>query len=253
MNKKAKNSGSRTGERKFRLLLDYWIKHNREHASELEQWRARLTAEGWESAARELNKAIKSAGDIDHYLEAALNKISDRKEKKVKFSPTSTEENNLDLKLRKIGTIHTPYHFFAPYQPRESGEGEFIIEVDSAYRDGLYKLEEFSYIYVLYYLHQQRGALSLKVIPPWTDQEVGLFASRSPYRPNPLGLSVVKLLRQRSNRLFTSDLDIFDGTPLLDLKPYLQELDSKADADYGWLSGSESREHLLLHIRGIPH
>ena len=106
---------------------------------------------------------------------------------------------------------------------------------------------------MLYYLHQQRGALSLKVIPPWTDQEVGLFASRSPYRPNPLGLSVVKLLRQRSNRLFTSDLDIFDGTPLLDLKPYLQELDSKADADYGWLSGSESREHLLLHIRGIPH
>jgi len=64
---------------------------------------------------------------------------------------------------------------------------------------------------------------------------------------------VVRLQRRQGNNLFVSGLDVFDGTPLLDLKPYLQELDSKADADYGWLNGSEDRDHLLLHIKGIPH
>ena len=248
-----KKDDPRTREKKFRLLLDYWIKHNREHASELEQWSARLEAEGWDASARELGKAVESAARMDRRLEAALKKLGDRAGKESKTQVPGAKFAAADLKLRKIGIIHTPYRFFAPYQPRENSEGEFIIEVDPSYREGLDKLDKFRYIYVLYYLHQKRGAVSLKVLPPWTDQEVGLFASRSPYRPNPIGLSVVRLLRRHSNRLFTSDLDIFDGTPLLDLKPYLQELDAKADADYGWLSGSENRDHLLLHIRGIPH
>ena len=136
---------------------------------------------------------------------------------------------------------------------RENDEGEFIIEVEPAYEAGLNRLEEFSYIYVLYYLHRRSGKISLETRPPWTDQVVGLFASRSPHRPNPIGLSVVRLQRRQGNNLFVSGLDVFDGTPLLDLKPYLQELDSKADADYGWLNGSEDRDHLLLHIKGIPH
>jgi len=74
----------------------------------------------------------------------------------------------------------------------------------------------------------------------------------------PIGLILsasawLRLLKRQENKLFTSGLDVFDGTPLLDLKPYFQELDAKADADYGWLNGSESRDHLLLHIKGIPH
>jgi len=136
---------------------------------------------------------------------------------------------------------------------RENDEGEFIIEVEPAYEAGLNRLEEFRYVYVLYYLHQRRGPISLKVKSPWSEEEVGLFASRSSHRPNPIGLSVVKIIKRQENKLFTSGLDVFDGTSLLDLKPYLQELDAKADADYGWLNGSESRDHLLLHIKGIPH
>ena len=253
MNKKAQKKSEETGEKRFRLLLDYWIKHSREHASELEQWLKQLEAEGWEASAQELQEAITLAAGMDRHLEGALNKLSDRKKGKIKSSPPAGKNIPSNFNLKKIGTIHTPYRFFAPYQPRENDEGEFIIEVEPAYEAGLKRLEEFRYIYVLYYLHQRRGPVSLKVQSPWSNEEVGLFASRSSHRPNPLGLSVVKLIKRRKNKLFTSGLDVFDGTPLLDLKPYLQELDAKADADYGWLTGEEGRNHLLLHIKGIPH
>jgi len=253
VNKKTQKKSEETGEKRFRLLLDYWIKHNREHASELEQWLKQLEAEGWEASAQELQEAIKLAAGMDRHLEGALNKLSDRKKGKIKAHPPVVKEIAPVFKLRKIGTIHTPYKNFAPYQPRENDEGEFIIEVDPLYQEGLYKLEEFRYIYVLYYLHHRRGPISLKIQSPWSDQEVGLFASRSSHRPNPLGLSVIKLNKRRENKLFTSGLDVFDDTPLLDLKPYLQELDAKADADYGWLTGEEGRDHLLLHIKGVPH
>ena len=253
MNKKAESQIEERGEKKFRILLNYWIRHNREHASELEQWLTQLEAEGWEASARELQEAITLAAGMDRHLEAALKKLSNRK----KGGPTSpspaVKESPSDFNLKKIGTIHTPYKNFAPYQPRENDEGEFIIEVEPAYEAGLDRLEEFRYVYVLYYLHQHRGPISLKVQSPWSDEEVGLFASRSSHRPNPLGLSVVKLNKRVGNKLFTSGLDVFDGSPLLDLKPYLQELDAKVDADYGWLTGKEGRNHLLLHIRGIPH
>jgi len=253
VNKKAQKKSEETGKKRFRLLLDYWIKHNQEHASELEKWLQQLEAEGWEASAQELQEAIKLAAGMNRHIEGALNKLSDRKEGKRTSSPPAVKEIPSNFNLKKIGTIHTPYKNFAPYQPRENDEGEFIIEVEPAYEAGLNRLEEFSYIYVLYYLHRRSGKISLKARPPWTDQVVGLFASRSPHRPNPIGLSVVRLEKRQGNNLFVSGLDAFDGTPLLDLKPYLQELDSKADADYGWLNGSEDRDHLLLHIKGIPH
>ena len=96
--------------------------------------------------------------------------------------------------------------------------------------------------------------LSMLVIPPWSDgKEIGLFASRSPVRPNPIGVSIVKLLKINKNEIFTSGLDVFDGTPLLDIKPYVKDLDSKEDANYGWIEDMKDKEHLILHIKGIPH
>ena len=93
------------------------------------------------------------------------------------------------------------------------------------------------------------------VNPPWSQgTTVGLFASRSPRRPNPIGISVVRVKKIVDNEIFTSGLDVFDGTPVLDIKPYLKDLDSKADADYGWIADSGSdMDHLLLHIKGVPH
>jgi tRNA-Thr(GGU) m(6)t(6)A37 methyltransferase TsaA len=157
-----------------------------------------------------------------------------------------------------LGIIHSPWlpDTGAPYQPVETkaASREFYIEVFPQYEPALEGLEAFKYIYLLYHLDRSGESFQLIVSPPWTDGfEVGLFASRSPERPNPIGLSIVRLIERQDNLLFTSGLDVFDGTPLLDIKPYIQELDSRQDANYGWLEQLPDKEHLLLHIKGIPH
>ena len=155
------------------------------------------------------------------------------------------------LSFKQIGVIRTPYKDSAPYQPVEDDEGDFRIVVDPEYAEGLYKLEKFKYIYVIYYIHKVRREVSMIVTPPWAHgTEVGVFASRSPVRPNPIGLSIVKVKKVSGNEVHCTGLDAFDGTPLLDIKPYVKDLDSKPDANYGWI---EDSEHLLLHIKGIPH
>ncbi|MHA1734613.1 MAG: tRNA (N6-threonylcarbamoyladenosine(37)-N6)-methyltransferase TrmO [Promethearchaeota archaeon] len=160
----------------------------------------------------------------------------------------------MEINFKQIGTIHTPYVDRAPYQPVNADEGEFYVEVFPEYREGLAYLGAFRYAYILYYVHELDRPVSMRVSPPWAHGiEVGLFASRSPLRPNPIGLSVVRVKGIHGTRVTTSGLDAFDGTPLLDLKPYIKDLDSKEDADYGWLSPDGDEEHLALHIRGIPH
>jgi len=159
------------------------------------------------------------------------------------------------LEFKKIGVIKTPYINNAPYQPVDEDKGDFRIVLEQRYTDGLFKLGSFRYIYVIYYIDRLQRKTSMTVIPPWgNDEKVGLFASRSPLRPNPIGLSVVRIKKILGNEIFTSGLDVFDNTPLLDIKPYVRDLDSKLDADYGWIDTlKDDREHLLLHIKGIPH
>jgi len=155
--------------------------------------------------------------------------------------------------FRSIGVIRTPYVGWAPYQPVEE-EGDFRLVLEPRYAEGLHKLESFRYIYVLYYIDRVQKPLELIVAPPWAGGiRVGVFASRSPVRPNPIGLSVVRIRRIEDNVVYTSGLDVFDGTPLLDIKPYIQELDAKPDANYGWVEDLPDRDHLILHIKGIPH
>ncbi len=160
----------------------------------------------------------------------------------------------MKIEFNKIGVIHTPYVSSAPNQPIENAEGEFKVVLDSSYAKGLYKLNQFKYIYLIYYIHALDKTPRLLVKPPWAGGvEVGVFASRSPLRPNPIGLSIVKIKRIENNTIYTSGLDVFDGTPLLDIKPYIKDLDSKEDANYGWIEELEGKDHLLLHIKGIPH
>jgi len=149
-----------------------------------------------------------------------------------------------------IGVIHTPWspQDGAPYQPVEVGDAsrEFRVEVFPQYESALEGLEAFRFIYLLYHLNCAEDSFQLIVSPPWTDGlEVGLFASRSPARPNPIGLSIVRLLERQDNLLYTSGLDVFDGTPLLDIKPYIQELDAKSNSNFGWLE-AVSYTHLTL-------
>jgi tRNA-Thr(GGU) m(6)t(6)A37 methyltransferase TsaA len=160
----------------------------------------------------------------------------------------------MSFELKQIGVIRTPYTDNAPYQPVEKDEGDFRIVVEPQYADGLCKLATFHYIYVIYYLHRIKQEPSMIVSPPWAGGlEVGVFASRSPVRPNCIGLSIVRIKDIINNEILTSGLDVFDGTPLLDIKPYIKDLDVKVDANYGWIEEIDDREHLLLHIKGIPH
>ena len=155
--------------------------------------------------------------------------------------------------ITAIGTIRTPYQDGAPYQPVDT-EGAFYLELDDPYVAGLRDLDRFRYIYVIAYANRVQRRADMTVAPPWArGKTVGVFASRSPVRPNPIVLSIVRLDRVEGNRVYTSGLDLFDGTPLLDIKPYVQDLDNKPDANHGWLDDIEDKDHLTLHIRGIPH
>jgi len=164
------------------------------------------------------------------------------------------------MDYQPIGAIHTPYTELsgAPYQPVETdeqGQRRFYVELDEQYVEGLYRLDSFNYLYLLYHIDRLKKPCTLQIKPSWTGDRttVGLFASRSPVRPNPIGLSVVRLYTIEGNRLYISGLDVFDGTPLLDIKPYIRDLDTKNDANYGWVDELPDRDHLMLHIKGIPH
>jgi tRNA-Thr(GGU) m(6)t(6)A37 methyltransferase TsaA len=137
----------------------------------------------------------------------------------------------------------------------DHGQGDFRVVLNPEYKPGLLKLNSFRYMYVLYHIHRVRRKTSMVVTPPWTaGAKIGLFASRSPLRPNPIGLSIVRIKEIIDNEIVTSGIDAFDRTPVLDIKPYVKDLDSKPDANYGWLNGlGGDEEHLLLHIRGVPH
>lgn len=156
--------------------------------------------------------------------------------------------------FRQIGTLYTPYEEKAPYQPVELKGKEFFAELDEKYTQGLQDIEKFNYIYLLFLADRITRRPEMLISPPWADgKQVGLFSSRSPVRPNPIGLSIVKVLEIRKNRIYTSGLDVFNRTPLLDIKPYIKDLDDKNDANHGWIEDLEDREHLSLHVKGIPH
>jgi len=143
------------------------------------------------------------------------------------------ERHNLDLK--PIGTIHSPYKSReeAPYQG--CGREEICaVEVFPEFEEGLKDIEGFSHLILIYWLHQSRG-YSLNVRTPWDVVPHGLFTTRSPNRPCPLGLCVVGLVAREGNILKVKGLDALDGTPLLDIKPYIPSLDAKTDAKAGWL------------------
>ena len=156
--------------------------------------------------------------------------------------------------LNRIGVIRTPYKNKAPYQPVADKKETFRIVLHEKYTKGLQELISFKYIYVIYYLDKVQRSNRLTLSPPWANnKEIGVFASRSPDRPNPIGLSVVELLKIEENILYISGIDAFDHTPLLDIKPYVNQLDTKPDANYGWVHKMDEDEHLALHIKGLPH
>jgi len=161
------------------------------------------------------------------------------------------------IELDPIGTVHTPYSDWAPHHPpeRQAPRGRFTIVLEEAYaQHWMEGLESFEYVYVITYLNAPQQPPSPRVRPPWAKgREVGLYASRSPNRPCPLGLTIVRLLEVEGAILHTAPLDLLDGTPVLDIKPYIASLDAKGDANDGWIEEMEGHEHVLQHLRGVEH
>ena len=138
--------------------------------------------------------------------------------------------------MNPIGIIHTPFRQLEgmPIQPAGAAGVKGTVEVFEKFRAGLKDLDGFSHIILLYIFHRSQG-FKLEVIPYMDTQPRGLFATRAPKRPNPIGLSTVQLDRIENGNLHVRNADILDGTPLLDIKPYVPEFDNYARVRTGWL------------------
>ena len=136
-----------------------------------------------------------------------------------------------------IGVIRSPHKGIEgmPIQPTAAKGIRGTAEVKKKYSAGLKDLNGFEYIILIYYFHKSKG-YSLEVKPFLDDSLRGVFATRAPKRPNAIGMSIVRLLKVEGNRLHIEDVDILDGTPLLDIKPYVPDFDVRTTKAIGWLS-----------------
>ncbi len=140
------------------------------------------------------------------------------------------------IQLTPIGIIHTPFKSLEgmPIQPPGAKGISGWIELKEEFAAGIKDLDGFSYIYLIYYFHCSTG-YSLVVKPYLDDSTHGLFATRAPKRPNPIGLSIVQLDKIENNIIHITNVDMLDETPLLDIKPYVPDFDSWDAAKIGWL------------------
>jgi tRNA-Thr(GGU) m(6)t(6)A37 methyltransferase TsaA len=155
----------------------------------------------------------------------------------------------LALTLKPIGVVRSPFseRMSAPRQPRAGAgvQGTLELYPHVGYEHALEDLGSFRFIWVLFWFHENQS-FRRKVLPPRSQKRRGVFATRSPYRPNPIGMSAVELLGIEGLRLRVQNLDILDGTPILDLKPYLPYADAIPEATNGWL------EEPVLPVDPIP-
>jgi tRNA-Thr(GGU) m(6)t(6)A37 methyltransferase TsaA len=142
--------------------------------------------------------------------------------------------------IHQIGIIHSPHKSIEnmPIQPKGAIGIEGYVLIEEQYVVGLQDLEGFTHIYLMYFFHAAtRTALQVK---PFMDTQTrGVFATRSPLRPNHIGLSIVRLNKIEGNKLFICDIDILNNTPLLDIKPYVARFDHVKESKSGWLTASD--------------
>lgn len=145
-----------------------------------------------------------------------------------------------------IGVVHSPFRAQTgtPIQPAFAGEEAIgTVEVFEPFVAGLDDIDRFDRIWVLGWLHRS-GPVRMRVVPYLDTEARGLFATRSPNRPNPIGISAVRLLRRSGAVLHVADLDLLDGTPVLDIKPYARSIDIFSGTRDGWLSNAAAEgEH----------
>jgi tRNA-Thr(GGU) m(6)t(6)A37 methyltransferase TsaA len=153
----------------------------------------------------------------------------------------------IEIRYTPIGTVHSPFKDpkGTPIQPPGAEGVEGWVEVFPEYADGLKDLEGFSHIILLYHFHLSKKS-TLRVKPFMDDEYHGVFAMRGPSRPNSIGLSILRLIAIDENILHIKDVDIVDGTPVLDIKPYVPEFDIREVERIGWL---EKNVHKLSGLK----
>jgi len=144
----------------------------------------------------------------------------------------------MKITFEPIGIVHSPFTDLAdmPIQPTGVKAAEGSLEIYPAFCDALADLEGFSHIYALYFFHKV-SSWHPTVVPFLDTQPRGLFSTRAPRRPNPIGLSLLKILAIEDGRIQVAGLDILDSTPLLDIKPYIHGFEDPQDVRIGWLEG----------------
>jgi tRNA-Thr(GGU) m(6)t(6)A37 methyltransferase TsaA len=142
--------------------------------------------------------------------------------------------------IKSIGTIHTPFDKLEdmPIQPKGAAEVIGTVELEEQYVEGLADLDGFSHIYLLYEFHMAKRT-ALTVTPFMDTTPRGVFATRSPLRPNHIGISIVRLIGVEKNIITVQGIDILNGSPLLDIKPYIAAFDAVQQSRSGWMKGSE--------------
>ena len=141
-----------------------------------------------------------------------------------------------EIKYKPIGIVHSPHKEpkGTPIQPSAATGVKATVEIFPEFAEGLTDLDGFSHIFIIYHCHLV-GKSSLKVQPYMDNYTHGVFSTRAPSRPNPIGLSVVRLVSAEGNLLHIQDVDILDGTPVLDIKPLVPEFDMREVKKTGWL------------------
>lgn len=148
----------------------------------------------------------------------------------------------MNVVYKPIGVIHSPFNNLEemPIQPSSDASRPGTVEIYPEFVEGLKDLEGFSHLYLIYHLHKVNK--SRLVVTPFLDKEPhGIFATRAPSRPNPIGLSLVKIVGLEGNLIHVDQVDVLDGTPLLDIKPYVPEFENVDFVQIGWLEKAKGQ------------
>ncbi len=144
------------------------------------------------------------------------------------------------MQIEPIGIIQTPFKELEemPIQPKGAADIISSLNINREYAQGLKDLDGFSHIYLIYHFHQATRS-ELEIIPFMDTQKRGVFATRSPLRPSHIGLSLTELLFIHDNIVIIRGIDVLDGTPLLDIKPYIPQFESPGKVRTGWMNKDE--------------
>ncbi len=144
-----------------------------------------------------------------------------------------------EIRIKPIGVVHSPFKDPVGV-PKDSTDGmnyRGTVEIFPEYKEGLKDLDGFSHIIILFYFH--KSEYSHLIVKPFLDDTLrGVFSTRSPHRPNYIGLSLVELQKIEDNIIYIKGIDMIEGTPVLDIKPYIPEFESNEGIRIGWLEGN---------------